>query len=154
MAVIREFQNRFIELVEEMNVANRTVAAQQLGITYNTFSKIYNYGIIPQNKVLIQLADHFNVSLDFLLGKTDNERFVKSRAGENFACRLERLRRENGIKSVYALAQKLHIHQNNIGRWIKFGYLPELEDLEIIASFFDVSIDYLIGRTDDPDTIV
>ena len=63
--------------------------------------------------------------------------------------RLEELRLKNGIQTVYELSQRTHIHRNNIAQWIKKSYLPSIDDLSIIANLFDISIDYLIGRTDD-----
>ena len=59
MQISVEFQNRFKELTEEAGFGNKTVAAEKIGITYATFSKIYNYGIVPKVSVLIKIADRF-----------------------------------------------------------------------------------------------
>lgn len=148
MRVLNEFQNRFKELLEEMNIDNKTKAAESIGITYVTFSKAYNYGIVPKAMILIKIADFFNVSIEYLLTMTDDEHFEKSVPPKSFQERLNELKEEKGIRTIYELADKIHIHRNNIAQWLHRGYIPELDNLEILADFFGVSLDYLIGRTD------
>lgn len=149
MAISKEFQKRFVELSDELEITNRTEIAGTVGITYATFVKIYNYGIFPTVPILIKIADFFNVSIEYLIGNTESDYFVKSDGGSTFQTRLEELRQKNGISTIYELSQRIHIHRNNIAQWIKKDYLPSIDDLSIIASLFDVSIDYLLGRTDD-----
>ncbi len=82
MRVSVKFQERFNDLVEEkFSFDKKTEAARLIGITYVTFSKICNYGIVPKVPVLIKIADYFkllsyffDVSIDYLLGRTDYER--------------------------------------------------------------------------------
>ena len=149
MRVSNEFQNRFKELLEESNYENKTIAAQQIGITYVTFSKAYNYGIVPKVSVLIQIADFFNISIEYLLGQTDDDRFSRSSKPTSFQERLVQLKEQKELKSFYELAEKIHIHKSNISQWILKNYLPEIDTLEILADYFGVSMDYLLGRTDD-----
>lgn len=143
------FQNRFIELTEEAEFGNKTIAAQKIGITYVTFSKIYNYGIVPKANVLVQIADCFDVSVDYLLARTDNDRFIRSENTQSFQERLIMLKEKKGLKSFYELADKVHIHKSNISQWLNKNYLPEIESLEILADYFHVSLDYLLGRTEE-----
>lgn len=149
MAISKEFQSRFIELINELDLKKRTEIANTIGITYATFSKAYNYGILPTVPILIRIADYFNISIDYLIGSTDNDFFYKSNNSATFQTRLEELRLKKGIATVYELSQRIHIHRNNIAQWLKKDYIPTIDDLIIIANLFDVSIDYLVGRTDD-----
>lgn len=149
MASSEQFQKRFIELVNELDIKNKTEIAATLGITYATFVKIYYYGAFPTVSILTRLADYFNISVEYLIGSTDNDRFIKSKDPTTFQVRLEELRIKNGIPSVYNLSQQLNIHRNNIAQWLKKDYLPSVDDLSSIANLFEVSVDYLIGRTDD-----
>ncbi len=149
MRISVEFQNRFKELVEETCDNAKTLAAEKIGVTYVTFSKIYNYGILPKVAVLVQIADFFNVSLEYLLARTDDDRFVRSERPQTFQERLVLLKEEKGLKSFYELAEKVHIHKSNISQWLLKNYIPEIENLEILADYFGVTLDYLLGRTDD-----
>lgn len=149
MAVSKEFQKKFIELVNDLDLKNRTDIANTIGITYATFGKIYSYGILPSVPILMRIADYFNISIECLIGNTDNYYFNKSGKPATFQDRLKELMNKKDIQTVYELSQRIHIHRNNIAQWIKKGYLPTIDDLTIIANLFDTSIDYLIGRTDD-----
>ncbi len=146
MPISKSFQNRFQELVAERG-GNRTQIAADMNITYVLFSKAYNYGILPRPVVLVRIADYFGVSMDFLLGKTEENIFVPARERVTFAQRLEQLRQKKQV-SVYRVAEQTHIHRNNIAGWLNKGYLPSLEDLETLADYFGVSLDCLLGRTD------
>lgn len=149
MALSEVFRKRFVELTDELDLKNKTEIAAALGLTYATFVKIYNYGILPTAHILSRIGDYFNVSIEYLIGNTDNDYFIKSENKVTFQERLEELRKKHNISTVYELSQRLHIHRNNIAQWIKKDYLPSIDDLIIIANLFDTSIDYLIGRTDD-----
>ena len=98
--------------------------------------------------MLVRIADYFEVSLDFLLGKAEENSFVPARERASFAKRLEELRQKKQI-SVYRLAEQTHIHRNNIAGWLNKGYLPSLEDLEILSDYFGVTLDCLLGRTEE-----
>ena len=72
MGISNEFKKRVKELTDEMAEINKTQRAKAIGIEPTTFSNVYNYGIIPKTPTLIKIADYFNVSLDYLFGRTDN----------------------------------------------------------------------------------
>ncbi|UZQ85079.1 helix-turn-helix domain-containing protein [Thermoclostridium stercorarium] len=61
--------------------------------------------------------------------------------------RIKELRNEKGI-SQSALANHLGLTQQAIAKWEKGIAEPDSEMLKKIATFFDVSVDYLLGRTD------
>ncbi len=147
MPISQDFQNRFRELVAERG-GNKTQIAAEMNITYVLFSKAYNYGILPRPAVLVRIADHFGVSMDFLLGKTEENNFVPARERVSFAQRLEQLRQEKQV-SIYRIAEQTHIHRNNMAGWLRKGYLPSLEDLETLADYFGVSLDCLLGRAEE-----
>jgi transcriptional regulator with XRE-family HTH domain len=149
MALSINFQNRFVEFADELEEKSKSKRAKIIGISNTTYSNAYNYGIIPKTASLIRIADYFNTSIEFLIGNTDNDRFEKSSYKVQFKERLTELQKEKGIATVYELSQLIHIHRNNIAQWYKLDCIPLIDDLIIIADFFKVSVDYLLGRTDD-----
>ncbi len=149
MAISKEFQDRFIELTGDFEAISKEKKAEAIGINRTTFCNAFNYGIIPKTPSLIKIADYFNISIEYLIAITDDEYFEKSKHPKSFLERLEELRIEHGIKTRYELAQEILIHRNNIAQWYKINCLPLIDDLIIIAKYFNVSIDYLLGRTDD-----
>lgn len=61
--------------------------------------------------------------------------------------RLRRLRQEKNI-SQSALANYLGVTQQTVSAYESGDREPDLETLNKMADFFDVSVDYLLGRTD------
>ncbi len=149
MAISKKFQDRFVELTNEMIEKGKSKRAKIIGISNTTYSNAYNYGIIPKTPSLIKIADFFNISIEYLIANTEDEYFKKSLQPSTFKMRLNELQKTKGILTVYELSKQIHIHRNNIAQWINLNCLPLIDDLEIIADFFKVSIDYLLGRTDD-----
>ena len=115
----------------------------------STFSRVVNYGIVPLSKVVIRFADYFDVSIGFLLGKTDIPTFYKTENPVYFYDRLEALAKKKGIKNQSALATKTHIPRQCFFDWKQKRSYPSLALLEYLADYFEVSIDYLVGRSDE-----
>ncbi len=63
--------------------------------------------------------------------------------------RLKELRTEKNITQL-KLAMDLNTTQNTISRYETMEREANYEFLIKIADYFDVSIDYMLGRTDDP----
>lgn len=63
--------------------------------------------------------------------------------------RLKELRRARGI-TQQRLAIELDLNQNSISRYESGEREADYRTLIAFADFFDVSIDYLLERTDDP----
>ncbi|MBQ9949588.1 MAG: helix-turn-helix transcriptional regulator [Clostridia bacterium] len=63
--------------------------------------------------------------------------------------RLKELRKERGLTQL-KLAIDLNANQNTISRYESGEREPGIEELIRIADYFDVSVDYLIGRTENP----
>ena len=52
--------------------------------------------------------------------------------------------------NLTALTSGMGMSKGNISNWRKGGY-PSAEVLMKLADYFDVSVDYLLGRTDVPE---
>ena len=63
--------------------------------------------------------------------------------------RLKEIRRNKGISQL-KLAMDLNTSQNTISRYETGEREPGINELIKIADYFNVSIDYLVGRTDNP----
>lgn len=63
--------------------------------------------------------------------------------------RLKELRTNKGI-SQKQIAQELKISDRNYQRYEYGTVEPVASTLVSLADYFDVSIDYLVGRSDDP----
>ena len=63
--------------------------------------------------------------------------------------RLKELRKKKGISQL-RLATDLNTTQNTISRYETGEREPGISELIKIADYFNVSVDYLIGRTENP----
>lgn len=66
-----------------------------------------------------------------------------------FAERLKELRDKNKMSQV-ELSKILNVAKQTVSNWENGNRTPDNEMLIRIANYFDVSVDYLIGRTDCP----
>jgi len=71
---------------------------------------------------------------------------IDMRVKEIFAKRLEELRIEKG-KNQYEVADDLKIARSTYANWEQGKAVPKDEVLNRLADYFNVSIDYLLGRT-------
>ena len=65
--------------------------------------------------------------------------------------RLKELRKKRGISQL-KLAMDLNMNQNSISRYETGEREADYSTLILLANYFDVSIDYLLERTDNPKT--
>lgn len=63
--------------------------------------------------------------------------------------RLKQLRKERGITQL-KLAMDLNMNQNSISRYETGDHEADYETLIKIADYFNISIDYLLERTNNP----
>ncbi len=65
------FSKRLIELRSKSNIMAKDIASA-IGISKQAFSQYEKQQSAPSADILITIAEYFNVSLDYLTGRTDN----------------------------------------------------------------------------------
>ncbi len=63
--------------------------------------------------------------------------------------RLKELRKSRGITQI-RLSLDLNMTQNTISRYETGVHEADYKTLILFADYFDVSVDYLLGRTENP----
>lgn len=147
--ISNKFQTRLLELIEEEGCDKYEFAAL-VKVSVPVITRASIYGIIPSLRPLIKIADYSKVSLPYLLGESDDENFYPSEENETFHIRLEKLAKEKQ-KKYSEIAHYMPFTKNYFYEWQREKTLPSLEYLEALAFYFSVSIDYLLGRTDERD---
>lgn len=66
--------------------------------------------------------------------------------------RIKELRMQKGLLQK-DLAVILKVAQNTLSYWEQGKFQPDTDTLKKLADYFNVSVDYLLGRTDNPDTL-
>lgn len=134
----------------QKELANRLKIAQATYSRYVTKTR----HLIPSVTRLKELAKLFNVSVSYLIGET-NERSdpnFKDLSPSNFTEKIIFLRKYNGYSQV-ELAKKLEVSRQTYNNYEKGVRFPKKENLEKLADFFNVSVDYLLCETDEENHI-
>ena len=70
--------------------------------------------------------------------------------GDNMKNNLKKLRKEAGLTQI-SLQMKTGIEQALISKFENGDRIPPTETLMILADFYNVSMDYIMGRTENPE---
>lgn len=65
----------------------------------------------------------------------------------NFSLRIKELREERGLSQA-KLARELNVGTGSVGMWESTQEIPPVRKLLVIADYFGVSLDYLVGKSD------
>ena len=140
---------RIKQLRKDMNLSQIDLA-KKLNISNTTLSQYETGQRIPSDDIKIQLANFFDCTTDYLLGLSENKKtpadFTDNEVYIMFRIRLKELREENKI-SQQKLADTLGVKQSTVGMWENGKNKPEFDTLIKISEYFDVSVDYLLGKT-------
>ena len=103
---------------------------------------------IPMN-MIDKLSEFYNCSIDYLTGlSNDKGSFTKKYNLEKIFIRLKRLRKENHLSQT-EIGNLLGFGQMNYSRYERGQVIIPFSKLYLIAKKFNVSLDYLMGKTDN-----
>ncbi|MCM6841536.1 helix-turn-helix domain-containing protein [Lactococcus lactis] len=131
--------NEQLKTLRKINGLTQKELAEKLKIKQNSYSDWENGKSEPNIEMLVRIADYFDVSLDYLLGgKMKN-------ITEEFSLCLKKLSMKRKL-SQKQIAEELKISQQQYSKWEGGIITTNAETLVRLANYFDVSIDYLLGR--------
>ena len=133
---------RYQKLLEKNNVTNYRVS-KETGITQTTLSNWKTGKITPKTNTLKKIANYFGVSVSYF---TDDTEPHESKVALEFGNRLKYLRNSKGLMQE-ELAEIIKTTNATISKYENGHIEPNLETLQLLADFFDVSIDYLLCKT-------
>ena len=96
MVIILFRADRLIELRKKKNLYQKDIA-NHFGIERTAYGKYENKGIQPPPDMIVKLADFFDVTTDYLLGKSDDPKHTDLTQDKN---ELEKLKRELQIRQI------------------------------------------------------
>lgn len=137
--------NRIKQLREEKGLKQEELA-KEMSVSPSAIGMYETNKREPNNELTVKLANYFNVSTDYLLGKCNNEKLEQSVA-LGFKDRLVLLRKELGLTQE-EFAEKIGYTRTAVSAWEIGRNEPSNSDTLKIADFFGVTTDYLLGKTD------
>ena len=119
--------------------------ASHLGVAAPTITRYLTAKRAPTINNLVLLADYFNCTTDFLLGR-ENENYVKNfKSCPQFSEHFKNLLTHYGYNCL-TFAKATNIHQSRVYDWKNGKKVPNIDSVIKIAEFFDCSVDYVLGR--------
>lgn len=138
------FAERLNEIIFDSKT-NAIEVSKKISVSKTTIYRYINAERIPGIEMLIKLADHFNCSINFLIG-VDSDNYTTNFIdcppfSERFRFLLEKF---NVTK--YKLNKDTQIPESIIYTWQNGECTPSIESVMKLAEYFNCSIDYILGR--------
>lgn len=144
-----------LKALRQKNNLTQEQLANELNIHYHfneskaTISQFEHNKRIPDLDRLINIADYFQVSLDYLCCNKSNDNVRCTNPGT----RIKRLIKKNGLSQkefVDKFNEKYGYSDSEatISQYVNNKRTPEIDKMVKIADFFNVTLDYIMCRTD------
>lgn len=154
ITVNNSFSLKLKELRQKNNLTQNQLA-DELNARYHlneskaTISQFEHNKRIPDLDRLINIADYFQVSLDYLCCNKSNDNVRCTNPGT----RIKRLIKKNGLSQkefVDKFNEKYGYSDSEatISQYVNNKRTPEIDKMVKIADFFNVTLDYIMCRTD------
>lgn len=130
---------------------SQTDIANVLKVKRNTYSKWENCINNMPLEMSNTLSNYYGASMDYLLGLSHKRNHLPERNAINYSLLSKRiliLRKQSKLTQE-ELSDKLGFTQRAYAYYENGERIPKTLKLLIIAQFYNVSSDYLLGRTDD-----
>ena len=136
-------------LREEKDLLKKDVA-KILGVVDSVYTEWENEKLAIPTRRLYQLANYYEVNIDYIVGLTDKRIKIKSKNDIDIKIVSTRLRevRKSLNLTMRELASKLNTTSSAISNYENEKYLILSTFLIELCKISNYSIDYILGRTD------
>lgn len=123
-----------------------TQFAKEVGIEKATLSRYLHAVMTPSVENLVKLADFFNCTTDFLLGRENENYPTAFKPCPPFSEQLIVLK-EHFKCPWWQFYKTAHISSSRFYEWKNGKRTPTLDCIIFLADGFDCPVDFIIGRT-------
>lgn len=139
-----------LKLLRETKQKSQQEVCTNLNIEQSTLANYENNKRTPKIDILIKLAEFYDVSVDYILGITDQRNKINNSAfltKETLSKQLKALLTEDSALDIEFYANVGHIDIVTFQKYIDGEQLPSSFDLCKLVEIFDTSADYLFGKS-------
>lgn len=144
MVILSKFAENLSSLMQEHNL-NAPAAAKLIGTDRTNITRYLRGERLPHYDIFTKLIEFFDVSADVLLGRLDYCDPQTFQPVQPFGTTLRRILKET-LTTQYKVIKALQISQASMYYWLLNQRLPTIDNLDRLADYLDVTVDYLLGR--------
>ena len=143
---MRNITKRLQELFEDKDF-DKDKLIKHLELSDETLFYMWKRGdSIPNVINLDKICRFFSCSMEYLFGRTENLGDGIYEELKSFDEQLKKIRKEKNITHYRMIYKDKVCSSNNVYKWNKLKAVPTPETVVKLADYFNVSIDYLLGR--------
>ena len=131
------------ELIQEANLDRKTFA-RNIGFSESRLTDYIRNGKLPTVENLVKMADYFQCSTDFLLGREEYQQLA-FKPCPPFCKQIVKLKHEFG-GIVDGFVEKAKIVRSCYFNWASGKYVPSLDNIITLAENLGCRVDYILGR--------
>lgn len=139
---MEKFLIRINELLKDENII---IIAENLNINSSIIYQWKNGSRLPKLQSLIKLANYFECTLDYLLGRSDDNLKFNINKETPFNIQFRKVLEETKI-SQYQLDKERIIGRSSLFRLLSGENEPNINTILKLADYLNVSVDHLVGR--------
>lgn len=146
---MKNIETKFADLRIDNDLTQKDIS-KKLDVSRSTYSKWEIEANDLDLEMCNKIANFYKVNLDYLLGISNiSTKTEKNKINFNLLCnRLRNLRKENNLTQE-ELGNKIGFAQSTYACYEKGVRIPTTFKLLYIAKYYNVSFDYLVGRSDN-----
>lgn len=144
MVVLSKFAENLKDLMFDSKLT-QTELAEKTGIDKASVCRYLKGNCMPNLKATVTLAEFFDCSVDFLIGKSQENCNAKFLPCPAFSKRLQYYLDKFG-GSGYKLCKTVGLSDNKFYGWLAGTNFPQIDNVEKLADFFKCTIDQFLGR--------
>ena len=144
MVILSKFTENLRDLMFDNNLSQKDLA-DNTGIERASICNYLKGNCMPNLKAVITLAEYFNCSVDFLIGKSEENNHTKFLPCPPFSERLKLYLNKYKGKPL-SLCKLLGLPDSKFYGWLAGTNFPRIDNVEKLADYFKVTIDQFLGR--------
>ncbi len=136
-----------LKYLRESELLTQKQIAEKIGCGHRAYAYYEEELRDIPTSILITLSEFYNVSIDYILGRTSQSKFYEK--ARPYGYRIKELRLESKLNQA-AVASEIFVTQNAYSYYENQKRDIPTATLIRLADFYGVSVDYILGRTDEP----
>ena len=143
---MEKITKRLIELFNDKEFDKNNLI-QYLGLKEDTLFYIWKRGeSVPSLINLDKLARFFRCSMEYLFGRTEDFGDTNYEDIKPFNKQLKKIMAEKKVTQYKMIVKDKICTSSHFQKWFKKNSIPTPETLIKLADYFNVTVDYLLGR--------